>query len=231
MRSIITISGAILAFATAAQATILTYDASLGTLPQAQGWAFQGNFTAASTISGGVFQYGPTSVGDTTYWDHNPVETVNFSTHVSSIEAEIRLSGSDWGNFSGFRRAGFALMVTDDSGRWIIAEIGDNRISLGNDNNRTSDPFAVVDFTQGFRTVRLEAGPMGGQLFVDGVLQLSLALGTGRTGGAQGWFGDGTVLANADSTSIRTVTYSAIPAPSAAAVLLAVAMLPSRQRR
>jgi hypothetical protein len=228
MHTAITVSAAMLAMASCAQATILTYDASLGTLPQAQGWTFQGNTTPASTISGGVFQYGPTSVNGTTYWEHNPVETVNFATHVSSIEAEIQLSGSDWGNISGFRRAGFALMLTDDAGRWVIAEIGDNRISLGNDNNRTSDPFAVVDFTQSFRSVRLEAGPAGGRLFVDGVLQLTLALGTGMSGGAQGWFGDGTILANADSTSIRSVTYSAIPTPGAA---VALALLPIISRR
>jgi hypothetical protein len=100
---------------------------------------------------------------------------------------------------------------------------------VGNDDFRTSDPVANLDMTSAFRTVRLEAGPAGGRLLVDGNLVLSLALGTGRAGTAQGWWGDGTILANANQTEVRNVTF--IPAPSALALAGIAAMGIRRQRR
>jgi hypothetical protein len=226
------VAGAVVAACVVAgsvQASLLVYDPTLGTLPQAQGWNFSGSYNAPSTVAGGQMTYGPTTVGGTTFWEHNPTDTIDFSTDTVFIEAEIRLTGSDYGNFSGFRRAGFSLLISDDVGRWIIADLGDNRISLGNDNNRTSDPSAVFDLTTSFHLVRLEAGPTGGRLYVDGVEQLTLALGTGRTGGAEGWFGDGTTLANANQTEVRRAAY--IPAPGAAALGLATGLVGLRRRR
>lgn len=213
----------------AAHASVLTYDPALGTLPQAQGWTFSGTFNAPMSVSGGTLTYGPTTVNGTTTWEHLPTDTINFATQTISLEARIKLTGADFGNFSGFRRGGFSLYLEDDFGRWIIADLGDNRISLGNDNNRTSDPVAVFDLTSTFRTVRLEAGPAGARLFVDGVQQLSLAFGTGVTGGAQASWGEGTILANATETQVRNVTF--IPAPGAAAMLSLTAFAACRRRR
>ncbi len=210
-------------------ASVLTYNPGLGTMPQAQGWTFSGSYNAPSVVSGGQLTYGPTSVNGTTYWEHEPVDPISFVTQTIFIEATIRLSGSDHGNFSGYRRAGFSLMLQDDTGRWIIADVGDSRVSVGNDDFRTSDPVANLDMTSAFRTVRLEAGPAGGRLLVDGNLVLSLALGTGRAGTAQGWWGDGTILANANQTEVRNVTF--IPAPSALALAGIAAMGIRRQRR
>lgn len=223
--------GAALAFGLCASSfgNVLLYQPSLGTMPQAQGWTFNGSFNAPAIVSGGQLTYGPTTVGGTTFWGHEPVDTIDFSTDTVFIEAEIRLTGSDFGNFSGFRRAGFSLLISDDVGRWIIADLGDNRISLGNDNNRTSDPSTVFDLTTSFHLVRLEAGPTGGRLLVDGVEQLTLALGTGRTGGAEGWFGDGTTLANANQTEIRHAQY--IPAPGSALLTLAGVAIAAKRRR
>lgn len=210
-------------------ASVLTYNPGLGTMPQAQGWTFLGTYNAPAVVTGGQLTYGPTTVGGTTYWGHDATDTISFVTQTIFIEATIRLTGADYGNFSGFRRAGFSLFLQDDTGRWIIADIGDNAISLGNDDNRTSDPSMAMNMTSAFRTVRLEAGPSGARLLVDGSPMLSLALGTGRAGGATGRWGEATTLANANQTDVRSVTY--IPAPSALALAGIAAMGIRRQRR
>jgi len=222
------VAGALLAGSV--QASVLTYDPTLGSLPQAQGWSFAGSFAAPMNVAGGQLTYGPTTTNGTTYWEHAPVAALDFSSQAVFIEATVRLANAGFGNISGFRRGGFSLYLQDGAGRWIIADMGDNAISLGNDNNRTSDPAATFNLTNAFHTIRLEAGPSGSRLLVDGVPQLSLALGGGASGGSLGWWGEGTVLTSAGSTEIRGVTF--VPAPgSLTAASLAFAAACRRRRR
>jgi len=122
------------------------------------------------------------------------------------------------------------MYLEDDFGRWIIADMGDNRISLGNDNNRTSDPVAVFDLTTDFHVVRLEASPTGARLLVDGVPQLTLGLGSGgNSGTGTGRWGEATTLANANQTEVRRAVY--IPAPGSALLGLAASLAGLRRRR
>ncbi|HYF15331.1 MAG TPA: hypothetical protein VD971_09700 [Phycisphaerales bacterium] len=214
---------------TPALANLLTYDPSLGTLPHAQGWTFDGTFNAPMSVSGGQLTYGPTTTGGTTHWAHNPTDALDFSTQTAFIQTEVRLTGAQFGNFSGFRRGGFSMFLEDDFGRWIIADFGDNAISLGNDNTRLGDPSAAFDLTTGFHVLRLEAGPTGGRLLVDGVEMLTLALGSGQSGGARGTWGEQTTLARATMTEVRGAMF--IPAPGGAVVALAGVLAVGRRRR
>lgn len=211
------------------QASVLTYNPSLGTLPTAQGWTFVGSFNAPMSVSGGTLTYGATTVGGTTFWRETVQPPMDFTTQTFSLSARVKLSGADFGNFSGFRRGGFSLYLEDDFGRYIIADMGDNRISLGNDNNRTSDPVATVDLTSEFRTLTLEAGPGGARLLLDGVEQLTLGLGLRNDGDAGASWGEMTGLANVTQTQIQNVTF--IPAPGAAAMLSLIALGSCRRRR
>ena len=214
--------------ASAAHAT-LVFDGNLGTLPTDQGWAFMGSYTAPMSVSGGQLTMGPTTVGGTTYWSDDLVEPVLFATETVYIEATVRLSGADFGNFSGYRRAGFTLFLIDDAGRWIVADVGDNRISIGNDDNRTSDPSMVFNMTSVFHTLRLEAGPTGGRLLVDGTPMLTLGLGSGQTPGATGRWGEITQLANANQIEVRHVEM--VPAPGAMALMSLGGLVATRRRR
>ncbi|MBY0114080.1 MAG: hypothetical protein K2Y21_14780 [Phycisphaerales bacterium] len=181
------------------------YRATLQSLPQAQGWTFEGNAAANASASSGVLTYGPAGTSSTTYWDANvPAGAMDFSKFDWSLEVELRLTGATHGNVSGFRRGGFVLFLTDKAGRWVTADIGSSRLSLRNSNNGTGDPQANVDLASGFRVVRLTAGPTGARIFLDGVQLLTLPLGTGLSPNRAN-FGDGSVLASATLTEIKRV--------------------------
>lgn len=224
-------AAAALSFAAAnTLATVVTYDPSLGTLPTAQGWTFGGTTLAGANASSGTLTYGPTTTSGTTFWNYDlPDNTMDFSTTTWSMTANVRLSGATWGNVSGFRRGGFVMLLADDAGRWITADIGDNSISLRNDNNGTSDPSASVSLTGSFHTVQLVASPTGGQLFVDGTLRVSLAMGSGFGSRNYMSFGEGSILASAASTEIGGIVV--VPAPAPALALGCVGLFAARRRR
>lgn len=181
------------------------YRATLQSLPQAQGWTFDGTTASGASAASGVLTYGPAGTSSTTYWDANvPAGAMDFSKFDWSLEVELRLTGATHGNVSGFRRGGFVLFLTDKAGRWVTADIGSTRLSLRNDNNGTSDPQANVDLESGFRVIRLTAGPSGARLFVDGLQVLTLPLGTGVSPNRAN-FGDGSILASATLTEIKRV--------------------------
>jgi hypothetical protein len=181
------------------------YRAVLQSLPQSQGWTFDGTAASGASAASGVLTYGPANTGSTTYWDANvPAGAMDFSKFDWSLEAEIRLTGATHGNVSGFRRGGFVIVLSDKAGRWIAADIGSSRLSLRNDNNGTSDPQTNVDLASNFRLVRVTAGPSGARLFVDGVQLLTLSLGTGLSPNRVN-FGDGSTLASATLTEIKRV--------------------------
>lgn len=213
----------------AAQASILTYNAGLGTLPTDQGWDFGGDTAAGAAVSGGILSYGPTSFAGLTYWSHTPEPiAMDFSADTYTLSADLRLTDSTFGNVSGFRRAGFNLYLSDASGNWVIAELGSSTIGLRNDNNGLSDPAASVTLDDAFHLVTLEAGPSGARLLVDGVEKLTIAFGTGVAPNSAHW-GESSILAGATLTEIRGVTL--VPAPTGAAAFLLVGLLNARRRR
>ena len=211
-------------------APIRTYDASLDTLPTAQGWTFDGNSTTGLGVAGGVMSYGPASVAGTTYWDADlPDDAMDFATQTWSLTVDVRLTESSYGNVSGFRRGGFTVYLEDDAQNWIIADIGSSAISLRNDNNGLSDPEDTFDLTQDFHLVTLEAGPSGARLLVDGVEKLTLALGASGGSPNSAIFGDSSILAGALLTEVRGA--SLVPAPAVAALGAPMALAGAVRRR
>lgn len=227
LRNTIAAAG-VLAAGAVSQAQPLAYNPTLGTLPQDQGWTNDSTFAATSSVSGGQLTYGPTSFNGVTAWSHSPTQALDFSTGTAFIEAEVRLTGTGFGNVSGFRRGGFSLYLQDAVGRYIIADLGDNNISLGNDNERLSDPVAAFDLTSSFHVVRLEAGPAGARLFVDGLLQLSDSLGAGASASSLATWGDMTILSSSSQTEIRSVLF--VPSPAAGLPLAALTLLGRRRQ-
>jgi hypothetical protein len=228
LRSAVATFAGLVCLASGAQGS-LVFDASLGTLPTAQGWSFDGSYNAPMSVSGGQLTMGPTTVNGTTLWNHDLVEPLDFTTQTAHIEATVRLTGAGFGNISGFRRGGFSLYIQDSVGSWIIADVGDGRISMRNDNNGTSDPVMAFDMTDAFHTLRLEAGPSGARLLVDGSQMLTLGMGGGAGGSAGGWWGEGTILAAASQIEVRRAEI--VPAPGAIALMGLGGLAATRRRR
>lgn len=191
-----------------------SYDPSLGTLPQAQGWAYEGDSPSPgpSGVSGGVLRYGPTTAAGSALWRTRP-HGINFSNSTWSLTTRVRLTGTTFGNAGGVIRGGFALYVQDDFGRWINAYLGSNALVLANNNAGTTLSPATLDMATAFRTVRLDAGPSGGRLYVDDVLVQSLALATNGPNGAGAYWGDATGLASSELTELQFASFgfSAVP--------------------
>lgn len=213
--------------ATSAGADVIAYQPSQGTLPSAQGWTYLGDGSEIGAVAGGVLTYGPTATAAVHTWDYEHASTVDFSTQTWTMQARVRLTDTFLGNNSGFRRGGFVLSLEDDFGRGIIAELGDAGISLRNDNNGLSDPILAMDMATEFRTVTLEAGPLGARLLVDGVEQLTSAFGSLNSSQSIYW-GEGSILAYTGLTEVSSARI--VPAP-ASTVLVALGTLTALRRR
>ncbi len=218
------------ACASVSNASIIRYDAALGSLPTDQGFAYTGTIAQPIDTNGVTLMHGPTSSADVSAWQKQfPAGTINFSNSTWSATLNLRLTGSDFGTYSGARRAGYHVFLSDDAGRWIIAELGTNSIGLRNDSVGLNDPAMTIPLNVDFRTVTLEAGPGGARLLVDGQQQLTLAMGTGQTTRNHFLWGDGTIATHVDMAEVHDVTL--VPAPGAAAALIGFAGLAMRRRR
>lgn len=225
----VTVALTVMLLGSAAHAGVIDYRPELGTLPSAQGWdVFATGGVETGAVVDSVLVYGPSSTPEVNFWEHAFDTPVDFSAGVWSIEADVELTGTTLGNVSGFRRGGFGLFLSDDAGSGIVAEFGDNGISLRNDNSGATDPIETVDLTDGFTTLRLEAGPDGGRLLVDGVERLTLPLGFFGSNGTTSW-GEFSTLAS--TTQTRVAGVRVVPAPGAAALALVAGLAATRRRR
>lgn len=216
MRSFMAAASVAASLTLAASACDWVYQASLRTLPPAQSWPFAGSAQANATASSGTLVYGPASFSGTTFWQTSvPGRGMDFSKITWSMTANVRLTGTSYGNVSGYQRGGFVLILADNAGRSIVADFGSNGAGLRNDNFGTSDPQLAVNLSDGqFHQLTLEAGPGGGRMLIDGVPVLSLALSVDSNVNIA-TFGDGSILASSELTEIKWVTLvpSADPCP------------------
>ncbi|MFO0831765.1 MAG: hypothetical protein U0637_07955 [Phycisphaerales bacterium] len=216
--------------ASLSQGAIIRYDASQGTLPTDQGFSYTGSVGAPQDTSGVTLVHGPISVSDMSAWQKQfPAGTMNFATSTWSATMTVRLTGSDFGNASGMRRAGYSIFLSDDAGRWVIADLGSSMIGLRNDAVGTSDPSVSANLSGAFRTVTLEAGPSGARLFLDGALQTTLALGTGQTVRNTVFWGDGANTAGVALAEVHDLTL--VPAPGVAGLGVGAVVVAVRRRR
>lgn len=216
--------------ASTSHGAIIRYDATLGSLPTDQGFAYTGSIASPQDTNGLTLAHGPTTAADISAWQKQfPAGTMNFATSTWSATMNVRLTGSDFGTFSGTRRAGYHIFLSDDAGRWVIAELGSTTIGLRNDAIGTGDPSVPAVMSSTFRTVTVEAGPSGAKLFLDGVLQSTLPLGTGQTVRNNILWGDGSNTTHVTLAEVRDLTL--IPAPGVGGLAAGSIALALRRRR
>jgi hypothetical protein len=239
----------VLACAPASQAAIKLYDASLNTLPAAQGFIDYNDGPNAPTVSGGLLHVTnyPTnndSIGTYSYGNDLPFSFASFA-----LEARLQIinssqrSGPGLGNYP---RAGFALEAWDSTSRYLGVMISSTGLWIQTGDGITINPVATAFYTfnttDAFHTYRLEADGSTADLFIDGsaspVLSFNLA-NAGSFGSPNlAYFGDTSILARS-SFDLDYFFYSGditavIPTPAAlpaGLTLLALATTHLSRRR
>lgn len=218
----------------AAMAATVSYNAALGTLPQAQGWvAYEsGAAVPVPVVSGGVMHQGPTDFSGTQNWGYTGA-SFNFSTGVVTVDFRLRITNS---TFHPYPRGGYTIVLGDANGRLAGLYLSSTSVFLTNDPVTGSSPITAFDTTDGFHDYSWSIGPTGSFLSIDSNPIVSLGLGGLVFAANTIEFGDGTVLGSSESDltyfNVSGVTVASIPEPFSAGLFAAglVAITAIRRR-
>ncbi|MCR9097219.1 MAG: LamG domain-containing protein [bacterium] len=184
----------------------ISYDASLGTLPSAQGWTHvvvdpapvDGLDETNYSVAGGALTQGPT--GGPSNDDANvqyyrpPAYDYLFTEDVLQVEIRLRIVSSTV-TLPGFGqpKSGFTVYLKDSLPRNVFISFGESEVFLGSTNSQVS---AVVpyDTTLGFRDYVLRVDANGASLSIEGELVATLPLGSMAIGGVDNLLGIGDVF-------------------------------------
>jgi hypothetical protein len=209
--------GLTLLLALPAQASVLSYDAAVGSLPEAQGWTFNQDGTPppAPSVSGGVLHQGVTDFSGHQYWSSSALG-FDFTQAPVTLNARLRI---DFASYHPFPRGGYNLILVDDAGRDAALHITSSGVFLGNDELTSVSGIIGFNTTDAFHDYHLVAGPGGISLSIDGNAIVSLGLGPATSGGAAVYFGDATLLGyNQSQLQFINVTTQDMPEPGTLAL-------------
>ncbi len=154
----------------------LAYEASLNSLPSAQGWRHQttGPGEANYSLVGGILVQGSTDLPEHYQYYQSAGVDFDFTVHTVVAEASVRI------NWSGlvppgqdYPRAGWGLELTDATGRTVMLYVASGGFFLLGRNDQAS-PFIVFDTTTDFHNFRLVVNRDGATAFRDGMPAASL---------------------------------------------------------
>jgi len=192
----------------------LIYDASLGTLPDAQGFNFvDTGGSPTPTVAGGILHQGLTSTPGLQYW----VSTAHPGNFLNgfTMEANLQVISSTHGNPSRF---GYYLDAGDSLGREFSMGFSSSGIAVNTDGTGSDTqgiPFTSFNTTNGFHDYKLVVSGGTGSLFIDSVFVASTPVNnTFPDTPNQVFFGDGSMNENSE-TNLKAFSYSfsAIPEP------------------
>lgn len=195
------------------------FDASLGTLPQAQGWVMMEDIqpvaayplgVAAGELHLSTLGFGsnvPPNVGGGVWWQRHDVPLDFSGDFAIELDAKIVDAPDHATNqVAGWPRPGYALAAYDVQGRLFWLGLGRGEVMLSNTTfgfygtaNTLTIPFNTTDAHHVYRIERA-AGGIGAALRIDGVKRLELpAFGPVLNDSALIYFGDPTYWANSES--------------------------------
>lgn len=194
----------------AAAQAIVRYDASLGTLPQAQCWTFGDGapWSPLPTIQAGVLHQGPTDYSNGQSWFEDSV-AIDFD---QGFELEVRLQivSSTFTDFGAYRRAGFGIHVNDYAQRSIYLWVGSASVNVAvQDVGGTLGPVIPFDTVSSVHTYRIVTAAGMVSFSIDSVPTLSVPLGVPDAGHATSRvsFGDLSSFGSGESY-IHSIVYS-----------------------
>jgi hypothetical protein len=223
LASFLSVAFAAAVFSTQASGDVITYNASLGTLPEAQGFTFiqGGNTSPPPTVSGGLLYQGPTVGSSVQFWQRNdlPLDL----TSQFSMEVTLHVDSSGYAtnlDHTGNQRSGYYLEAVDAQGRALLLGISSGGIYVNNNDNDPDNGgtgFISFNTTNGFHNYLVTDVAGVVNLIVDGQL-----LGTTTIAGPSSstpntfYFADATYY-EGSQTETAFVAYSntaSVPEPS-----------------
>lgn len=198
------------------------YDASLNTLPTAQGWTLGGLSSPAPTVSGGIFYGGPTDYSGSQYFI-NFSESFDF-TSAQGLHAEMiaKMDTSTYYQAGLNYRTGFNFGFIDNNGYFFGFGLASSDVILTNLN--VDGHVAVFNTTSAFHRYTLDVAGGVATLSIDGVSTLtdSLGLNTGSPNLHSGYWGDTTGLGDytGEVKSARFGSSGLVPEPGSIGLLL-----------
>jgi hypothetical protein len=238
-KTIIGALGILVALASTAEkaqgANIYTYDASLGTLPEAQGFTrIEDDPDApAPTVGGGVLHQFSQSLDRAQWWQANSVP-LDFTTTLYTLTADLHVISSNYLpsiDGTGNQRSGYYLGASDAVGHEFAVGIASNGITINTDlgfNAQNGVTFTPFNTTDSFHLYRLVIDNGMGNLFIDGNFFAATPLGPPLVDVApfianRVLFGDASGL-GVSETELRSFQLSSVPEPGSF-VLLALGSL------
>lgn len=209
----------------------IVYDASLGSLPEEQGWGMTGVMPWTAAVVAGVLEQDTTPFNFSTCagsddqnqrlrWDATDLRPFSFSNTVV-VEIDMKVISSEYGSAgcAGWPRAGFDLYVEDQAARIYRVGFGSSQIYLTNTNYQPFGHPSVVEYatdtTDAFHLYRLEIVGDSASLAIDGNPVLTLDSGS-PVGSVpnRALFADGTIWSNSEfelrSVSVTTTDSSEV---------------------
>ena len=207
-----------------------TYDASLGTLPDAQGFTLiDTGGSPPCTIQGDAMHQGLTCWEGLQNWYSDDVP-LDFDVG-AVMEADFKVMYSSYSTGSGYELTGLHLVISDAASRVFNIHIASDKIALGN-QLPTAPDWRAFDATDGFHHYRLVVAGGVGSLFIDGGDDPFSSIPVGS-----GWYHTPNYVAFGDRTYwgqsewlLRSLSYINVPEPVTLS-LLAVGALGLLRRR
>jgi hypothetical protein len=240
-----TMIGALLSVQERVAATVVAYDASLDTLPDAQGWTFYQNDNGgptppAPTVSGGILYQGPTTVSGYQSWNTASTPLPDFTgTTAFSMTAQVKIINSDYYDDGNQWKPGYAIYMADPSEHTFVLGFSDTGVRLSTNGNAVLDansgPLVPLDTTSSFNTYQLDVVSGEASLFVNGSFLTSLAVGGAGSYAYSNFvsFGDPTYTGGSQTelTYLSYNTDATVPEPASLSLLGmgAVALLARRR--
>ncbi len=208
-----------------------TYDAGLGTLPDAQGFTLlDSGGSPPCTIQGDSMHQGLTK------WDGQQLWTsldIPVDLDVGAVvEADVKIIYSSCSTSSGYKIAGWHMGVSDAFRRGFSLFIASDEIFLWNQPELHPECRAF-DPTDGFHHYRLVITEGVGSLFIDEVPDPFLSLPVGPPwdpAANRARFGDSTFDGQSESL-LRSFSYINVPEPTALWVLALGGLAMMRRRK
>ncbi|HBG78119.1 MAG TPA: hypothetical protein DDW84_04615 [Phycisphaerales bacterium] len=197
-----------------------TYYAELGTLPTTQGWPlFEGDGSSPDpTVVNGILHQGPTSTTEYQAWVKDGA-FCHFRGPVPFVmECKLKVISSNFVDYGYGWGPGWHCTASDKDKSYFALGITQTGVRLTNTsrfsyNSAESSPLVALDTTSDFKVYRLIFFNGLGQLYVNGVLIVTLPIGSINDHSSFLVFGDPHPLTTSE-VEIEYVRFGIISEPS-----------------